>query len=203
MGTRSSPGSSRESFLESFASSREIAPSATARMVKAGCRGRGARGSWRRPCRCRTGSRGSATTSAPPAMPALSVSQPTLCPMTSTMNTRPCEAAVVWMRSMASVATSTALRKPKVMSVPQRSLSIVLGRVTTLQPLLAQQVGRLVGAVAAHDDQAVELQFVIVLLHRRDLVQTVLVRLADGLVGRAAAAQERAPPSVSMPEKSA
>ena len=40
--------------------------------------------------------------------------------------------------------------------------------------------------------RAVELQLVVVLLHRRDLVQAVLVRLADGLVGRAAAAQERA-----------
>ena len=67
-----------------------------------------------------------------------------------------------------------------------------LGQGDDVQALLAQQVGRLVGAVAAQDDQAVELQFVIVLLHRRDLVQTVLVRLADSLVGRAAAAQERA-----------
>ena len=54
--------------------------------------------------------------------------------MTSTMNTRPWEAAVVWMQSMAAVAMSTALWKPKVMSVPQISLSMVLGRVTTFSP---------------------------------------------------------------------
>ena len=67
-------------------------------------------------------------------MPAFSGSQPTLWPMISTMNTRPWDAAVVWMQSMASVAMSTALWKPKVMSVPQRSLSMVLGRVTMFRP---------------------------------------------------------------------
>ena len=39
----------------------------------------------------------------------LQLSQPTLCPMTSTMNTRPWEVAVVWMQSMTWVAMSTAL----------------------------------------------------------------------------------------------
>ena len=48
--------------------------------------------------------------------------------MTSTMNTRPWEVAVVWMQSMTLVAISTALWKPKVTSVPQMSLSMVLGR---------------------------------------------------------------------------
>ena len=42
--------------------------------------------------------------SAPPAMPAFSVSQPALWPMTSTIKTRLWEAAVVWMQSITSVA---------------------------------------------------------------------------------------------------
>ena len=70
-------------------------------------------------------------TSAPDAIPAYSVSQPALCPMTSTMNTRECENAVEWMESMTVVAISTADWKPNVISVPHRSLSIVLGSVTT------------------------------------------------------------------------
>ena len=47
--------------------------------------------------------------SAAPARPACKVSQPTLCPITSTIKTLPWEAAVVWIQSMALVATSTAL----------------------------------------------------------------------------------------------
>ncbi len=54
--------------------------------------------------------------------------------MISTMKMRPWEAAVVWIMSMQSVAMSTADWKPKVMSVPHRSLSMVLGRVTTFRP---------------------------------------------------------------------
>ena len=50
--------------------------------------------------------------------PAYSVSQPTLCPITSTINTRLWDAAVVWMQSIASVAILIALWKPKVTSVP-------------------------------------------------------------------------------------
>ena len=115
-------------------------------------------------------------TSAPPAIPACRVSQPTLWPMTSTMNTRPWEVAVVWMQSMTLVAISTALWKPKVMSVPHRSLSMVLGRVTTLQPFVAQEVGGFVGAVAAQDHQAVQLQLVVRLFHGRHLVDAVFLR---------------------------
>ena len=105
------------SFLLNAASSLEIAPSATASIEK------------RLPCLLRSfiastmtlisyGISGSKMISAPPAIPAYSVSQPTLWPITSTMNTRLWEAAVVWMQSMASVAISTALWKPKVISVP-------------------------------------------------------------------------------------
>ena len=72
--------------------------------------------------------------SAPPAIPALRVRYPTLCPITSTMKMRPWLDAVVWIQSMQSVAILTALWKPKVISVPYRSLSIVLGSVITLRP---------------------------------------------------------------------
>ena len=73
-------------------------------------------------------------TSAPEAMPACSVSQPALWPMTSTINTRLCENAVEWMESMTCTAISIADWKPNVICVPQRSLSMVLGSVTTFTP---------------------------------------------------------------------
>ena len=56
--------------------------------------------------------------SAPPAMPAYRVSQPALLPMISMHITRLWLPAVVWMRSITSVAISTAVWKPKVTSVP-------------------------------------------------------------------------------------
>ena len=59
---------------------------------------------------------------------------PTCRPITSTTMTRSCDSAVVWSRSMASVAISTAVAKPKVKSVPAMSLSIVLGTPTTGNP---------------------------------------------------------------------
>lgn len=65
--------------------------------------------------------------SAPDATPACSASHPAFLPMTSTTITRWCEAAVVCTRSSASVATATADWKPKVISDPHRSLSMVLG----------------------------------------------------------------------------
>src|SRR5580704_1125938 len=49
--------------------------------------------------------------------------------------TRLCASAVVCTRSIASVAIFTAVSKPKVKSVPERSLSIVFGTPTTLIPL--------------------------------------------------------------------
>ena len=82
------------SFLLILASSLEMAPSATARIEK------------RLPALDRLvrashtilisyGISGRSIMSAPPARPAYRVSQPTLCPITSTMNTRPWDAAVV------------------------------------------------------------------------------------------------------------
>ncbi len=57
--------------------------------------------------------------------------------MTSTTITRWCDSAVVLRRSMASVATMTAVSKPKVRSVEEMSLSMVLGTPTTGIPASA------------------------------------------------------------------
>ena len=83
-------------------------------------------------------------TSAPPATPAYSGIQPTLWPMISMTKTRPWELAVVWMSSMQRVATSMAEGKPKVMSVPQVSLSMVLGRAMTFRPSWRRRLAVLV-----------------------------------------------------------
>jgi len=53
-------------------------------------------------------------TSAPPAMPLVTAIQPACRPITSTTITRLCDSAVVWSRSIASVAIVTAVSKPKV-----------------------------------------------------------------------------------------
>ncbi|CAM5721427.1 hypothetical protein SALBM135S_03511 [Streptomyces alboniger] len=71
---------------------------------------------------------------APPAMPDSRAIQPAWRPMTSTTITRWWESAVVFRRSMASVATPTAVSKPKVRSVEEMSLSIVFGTPTTGTP---------------------------------------------------------------------
>ncbi len=55
-------------------------------------------------------------------------------PMTSTTITRSCDSAVVWSLSIASTHTWTAVSKPNVSSVADRSLSIVFGTPTTLTP---------------------------------------------------------------------
>ena len=53
-------------------------------------------------------------TSAPPAMPLMTAIQPAWRPITSTTITRLCDSAVVWRRSIASVAIVTAVSKPNV-----------------------------------------------------------------------------------------
>ena len=121
------------SFLDSLAFSLEIAPSATARIVNL-------LPLWARlliasiTLSISYGISGIRIISAPPAIPAFRVRNPTLCPITSTINTRPWEAAVVWIWSIHCVAISTALWKPNVISVPHRSLSMVFGSVTILRP---------------------------------------------------------------------
>ena len=86
------------------------------------------------------GCSGISTTLAPPAMPACSAIQPACRPITSTTSTRWWDSAVVCSRSIASVAMLTAVSKPKVKSVPERSLSMVLGTPTTLTPRSASLV---------------------------------------------------------------
>ena len=51
---------------------------------------------------------------APPARPDSSAIQPAWRPITSTTITRSCDSAVVWRRSIASVAICTAVQNPKV-----------------------------------------------------------------------------------------
>ena len=67
---------------------------------------------------------------------------------------RLCASAVVEMRSSASVAIETAVSKPKVMSVPGMSLSIVFGTPTTRKPLLVERERGPERAVAADHDHA-------------------------------------------------
>ena len=83
------------------------------------------------------GRSGMRITSAPPARPECRAIQPAWRPMTSTTRIRLWLSAVVCRRSMASVATCTAVSKPKVTSVPPRSLSIVFGTPTTGRPCSA------------------------------------------------------------------
>ena len=71
------------------------------------------------------------TTSAPPAIPDITAIQPVCRPITSTTITRLWDSAVVCSRSIASVQIETAVSKPKVTSVAERSLSIVFGTPTT------------------------------------------------------------------------
>src|SRR3954453_7701572 len=81
-----------------------------------------------------TGRSGTRITSAPPAIPECRAIQPAWRPMTSSTSTRLWLSAVVCRRSMASVQTCTAVSKPNVISVPPRSLSIVLGTPMTGSP---------------------------------------------------------------------
>ena len=71
--------------------------------------------------------------------------------------------AVLCSRSIASVAMPSAVSKPNVTSVSATSLSIVLGRVMTLRPVLHQVKGVLLRAAAAEADQHVEVMLVVVL----------------------------------------
>ena len=61
-----------------------------------------------------SGISGTRITSAPPAMPLITAIQPVWRPITSTTMTRLCDSAVVWSRSIASVAMKTAVSKPNV-----------------------------------------------------------------------------------------
>ena len=111
------------------------------------------------------GSSGISTMVAPPAMPAQVAMWPTWRPITSTTMTRSWDSAVVWSRSMASVAICTAVSKPNVSSVPSMSLSMVLGTPTTGSPSPVEVAGAGERALAADRDHRVDLQRFIVVQH--------------------------------------
>src|SRR5699024_92087 len=67
-----------------------------------------------------------------------------------------------------------------------------LGQADDVQPLLGQEVGGLVGAVAAQTEQAVQLEVVVGLFHGGDLVDLVLLNDLHHLEGGALGAQNGA-----------
>src|SRR5882762_7188463 len=81
------------------------------------------------------GRSGMRITSAPPAIPECVAIQPACRPITSHTITRLCASAVECRRSIASVAMLTAVSKPNVRSVPERSLSMVFGTPTMFTPM--------------------------------------------------------------------
>src|SRR5438132_4712168 len=112
-----------------------FAPSATTTMEKFTPRERCRRMMCSQTRSMSMGFSGMRITSAPPAMPECVAIQPACRPITSQTITRLCDSAVECSRSMASVAICTAVLKPKVRSVPERSLSMVLGIPTTFTPI--------------------------------------------------------------------
>ena len=73
--------------------------------------------------------------------------------MTSTMNNRRCDDAVVRKRSIDSRATLSAVSTPIVISEPGRSLSIVEATPLTAIPSLENCEGSCLRTIAANDDQ--------------------------------------------------
>ena len=117
-----------------------------------------------------------------------------LWPMISTMKTRLCEAAVgVDIIDGLGGDVHGALEAEGHVG----AVDVVvdgLGQVEDVEALFAQEVGRLLRAVAAEDDQAVQPQFVVILLHGLDLVQALFVRHAHHLERLAGGAQYGAAP---------
>ena len=116
-------------------------------------------------CRCRIASHTASTSKgcsgmrmivAPPAMPAHAAMWPAWRPITSTTITRSWLSAVVCSRSMASTQICTAVSKPKVSSVAERSLSIVFGTPTTWHALAGQPVRHAERVLAADGDERVD-----------------------------------------------
>ena len=111
--------------------------------------------------------------------------------MTSRMMTRLCDSAVVCRRSMASVAICTAVWKPKVTSVPARSLSIVLGTPTTGTLSAASRRRDAERVLAADGDQGIDALPLERLAHQRGAVALALVGIgARRPEDRAAAVQD-------------
>ena len=75
-----------------------------------------------------------------------------------------------------------------------RSINIIvngLREMNDIQPLFPKQVCRLLCSVTAQDDQTVQIQLVVSLLHGLDLVQSVLIRNTHQLKRLAAGTQNR------------
>ena len=75
-----------------------------------------------------------------------------------------------------------------------------LGQADDVQPLLREEVGGLVGAVAAQAEQAVQLRVLVGLFHGRDLVDLVLFHHPHQLEGGALGAQDGAAQGQDAPE---
>ena len=67
-----------------------------------------------------------------------------------------------------------------------------LGQRNHVESFFLQQIRRLMRSISAQNHKAVQLQLVIILLHRLDLVQSVLIRIPHLLKRHSAAAQDRA-----------
>ena len=105
------------------------------RRSRSSARARGGAGSAGRPRRCRTAARGSGSRRRRRRCPECSAIQPAWRPMTSTTRMRWWLSAVVCRRSIGVGGDrARAVSKPKVMSVPPRSLSIVFGTPITGTP---------------------------------------------------------------------
>ena len=137
---RTCPNSSVSADWSAIVPSTGTAPSATTTIEKLAPRR----------CRCwmrshtspmSNGSSGTRMMSAPPAIPEYVAIQPAWRPITSTTITRSWLSAVVWSRSMASVAICTAVLNPNVKSVAERSLSIVFGTPTRFDAVGAELGG--------------------------------------------------------------
>ena len=61
-----------------------------------------------------------------------------------------------------------------------------------VQPLFTQKISRLCRAIAAAHNQAVKLQLMISLFHCLNLIQTILIGIADGLEGASAGTEHGA-----------
>ena len=131
------------------------------------------------------------TTSAPPAIPDITAIQPVCRPITSTTITRLCDSAVVCSRSIASVQIETAVSKPKVTSVAERSLSIVFGTPTTGKLMVGEESRRDAERVLAADrDEGVEALAAEVAEHLLDPAVLLVGVRARGADDRAAAREE-------------
>ena len=99
---------------------------------------------------------------------------------------------MVWRRSSASVAQSTALSKPKVNAVAVRSLSIVFGTPTTGNAELVELLSDCERAVAADANQPVDAELLDSGVHAFEQVAADVLPIGDADGGRETALVRRA-----------